>query len=526
MKSNNFISKASFDGQAVCELSGDYILPDTYPDVKKVLRVHAKPVLIGRYVSGRHLEISGAVDYTVLFCADGEAGETLHCVHFAKDWESSVNELDMSENSNITITPRVSACTQRLANPRKLSLKSTITSDIKLTSLHPVTPSCEGASSPAEELQLEKLTTPIISRGERTFLADVLRISEDIEPDGTQGAIDEIISCCADICIHEAKISRDGDFTVSLKGEALVNCIYKSQSQAGEYTSFSRKCPVIHTVSAAEYEAYFSDCRPESLTVSASATTVEVNAEVAENAYGERRVVQLDLSADVTLCIAGDMAAHLVLDAYSTSRGCECITDEVEYEDEEKIIFSNFSVGESASRTDYVIPDTANIVDTAADILMDSLTFERGRAILSGTASLSCILKASGEYMSAEINIPVRCELNAGDFSEPISMHCEAKAHDIRARLDSERIYFDFEVSLWAKLCERSRRKYVSAIRLIGESKASQTQSTVTLCYPSGDDTLWNIAKRYGTTVEAIEAANPSGGRVLMVPCAPRGIVI
>ena len=60
-----------YDGTVTNELSADYILPDTYPDVKQILRVRARPVMIGRFISGKRLEFNGAVDYIVIFSAEG-----------------------------------------------------------------------------------------------------------------------------------------------------------------------------------------------------------------------------------------------------------------------------------------------------------------------------------------------------------------------------------------------------------------------------------------------------------------------
>lgn len=526
MKSNELIDYTAYNGRVSSELSSDFILPDTYPDVKRVLRVDAKPVLIGRYVSGRRLEFTGAVDYTVIFCADGEAGETLHCVHFAQDFDGGIGDIEALDGSNITLKPRMAACSQRLANPRKLTLKSTVGTDVKVSSALPTTPACEGASSKAEEMGLERLTKTIPTRRERTFLAAPLRISEDLEPDAAQPAIDEIISCSADLCFHEAKMNRDGDFTVSLKGEALINTIYKSQGEAGVYKSFSRKCPVAYIVGAAEYENHFKNCRPETLCARADATTVEIGAAVGENSYGERRVAQVDLTADVIVSIMGAEEIPIVLDAYSPLRTSECSLRETECEETCKVLFANFSVGEAVSREGLSIPENATVLDTAANATAANISVERGRGQLTGSADISCIFESDGEYGSVNVSVPVKCELNVGDMSEPIAYVCDMSVSDMRVRFDSERMYFDFEVSLCAEIGEKKRRSFVSEIRLSGEPKKACPDSEIMLCYPAPDETLWSVAKRYGTTVSALEAANSAGSRVLLIPRAPVGMII
>lgn len=522
------IEMPAFDGSVPTELSADYILPDTYPDVKKILRTTARPVLIGRYISGRRLEFSGAVDYIIVFCADGENGESVHSVHFAGEWNGAVGELDDLDTAEISVTPRITACTARLANPRKLSLRSTVSADVKVRRLASCTPRCEGAATMEEELKLERLTETVSSGRHRSFMAEPLRISENLEPDSSEPPIDSIIACKAEIRFHEARpVSDDNGFTAALKGTAYVDCIYKSAADSGVYRSFERKIPISYIVSADDVSAHFENCRPDSLTARAEAIPVELNAAVGEDNYGERRVVELDLTADVAVHIMGSEEVPLVLDMYSTERDCECELSDIDYTAPAKLYTSNFSVGENLSREELKLPEGASIINATAEVTAGTLSIERGRGTLTGSAAVSCIYAdGAGGFGSAEAALPIKYEFAAGDVNEPIAFVCGMNASDMRVRIDNDRVYFDFEVSLDAEVCEKKRRRTVNAIRLIGEPRRALTDASMTLCYMTPGDTLWEIAKRYNTTVGAIEAANCDGGRVLMIPRRSVGIVI
>ncbi len=528
-KTPRFIQLPTFDGTVPSELSADYILPDTYPDVKKILRVRARPVLIGRYISGRKLEFSGAVDYIVLFSADGENGESLHCVHFAGDFESSLGELENLDSADICLTPSIGTLNVRLSNPRKLAIRCTISTDVKICSMLPCTAKCEGARTIEEELALERLSETVTAKRQRTFTAEPLRISENLEPDSTLPPIDEIVTCDITIHFHEAKpIYAADDFTISLKGEAVTDFLYKSQSEAGNYRSFSRKIPIAYIVGAEEFKENFADCRPETITAYASAVPTEINAVVAENSYGERRIIELDMTSDVNVHIIGGEEIPLTLDAYSVERESECVMNDFDCEAPSKVIFSNFSISENLSLDGVNLPDGASVVDAATTINTNSVLIERGRAVMNSTATVSCILAdSSGNFSVSDFTVPIRCEMNVGEINEPFASQCLANVSDLRTRLDTDRISFDFEVSLCTELFERSRRRTVETVKLIGEGRAASRESALTLCYPSKDDTLWNVAKRYNTTVSALEAANRQGSRVLLIPSAmPHTFVI
>ena len=512
-----------FDGTVTSELSADYILPDTYPDVKKILRVRARPISIGRFISGRRLEYSGAVDYIVVFCAEAsESGEdstprpdTLHAVHFAAEYTGALDSEYDLDGCEITISPRIQSCNARLQNPRKLSIKASVANDVKLSHMIPCAPKIEGAPTLEDEMKLERLTTVRPTLLEKVFTADHEQLSENLEPDASQPAIDEIVTCDAELHFHEVKPQRSSDgFTVMLKGEALIDCIYKAQSEAGDYRSFARKLPLSYVVGADDYSEFFKDAKPETLCASAIGTLTELNAAVGENSYGERRVLELDMSFDIDVRLCADVDVPLTLDVYSIDRDTECVTRRLELSSLGKLIPANFSVNESISREELNLPGDAdwNVVDIQADAVIGSATPISGRAQLTGEASVSCIFSdRNGGFASADFRLPVRCELSVGEISEPIAFMCECKTSDLRARLDSNRLYCDFEVSLGAAFIKRARIDAVETVRIAKEPRpTSDDASSLVLCYPSGGETLWQIAKRYSTTTGAIEALNPS----------------
>ncbi len=517
MKNTQLIELTAFDGRIPSELSADYILPDTYPDVKRILRVSAKPILIGRYISGRRLEFSGAVDYSVIFSADTENGESMHCVHFAGDFDGSVGDLDNLERASISVIPTIGACSVRMANPRKLTLKSTVNTGVKIIMPTSAEPSVEGGSG-TSDTSLEKLFSNITARRERTFLCEPLRISENFEADTSKGTIDDIISCTAQILFNEAKVNLE-DSTVTLKGIANVNCVYKSQTEAGVYKSFSRKIPVAHTADAAEYCGAFTYCRPETLSATANAVTIEMNANAAEDSYGERRVVEFDMSADVTVGIVGGEDVSTVLDAYSTSHSSDCTMKNYALKTPDKIFSTSFSVSESLTRDQLSLPENCSIIDTQIEVVSPETSTQRGRLQLSANAMISCIIESDGTYSAVTATIPIKCDLGSSEISSPICRSAEFLASDVRTRTDSDGIHLDFEIYLCAAVCEDKNVSAVSEIRLSGEGKHCTGDAGLTLCYPSGEDTLWQIAKRYKTTVAKIEEANVGrAASVLIIP--------
>lgn len=527
-----------YDGTVTNELSADYILPDTYPDVKQILRVRARPVMIGRFISGKRLEFNGAVDYIVIFSAEAQTDrsdpdnivskpDTLHAVHFAAEYSGAPGELEHLDSCDISISPRVVSCTAKLQNPRKLSIKSTVATDILLTELMSCQPKIEGAKSVEDELRLEELQKSFPALISKHFIADHEQLSENLEPDASAPAIDEIVSCNAELHFHEAKPSRGSDgFTVALKGEALIDCIYKAIGDAGDYRSFQRKLPLSYIVSADEYAPDFENVLPETLCAEAEGILSELNAAVGEDSYGERRILELDMSFDIDIRLMADTLSDVTLDVYSIERETECEQRQLELYSLGKLVPANFSVNESVAREGLNIPEGDwNVVDTAAEVRMSQAAVTRGRAQLTGEAAVNCILSDhAGSFASADFTIPIKCELSAGDICEPVSFICGCRTSDLRTRIDSGRISCDFEVSLNALFIRKARVDAVVSVTLSPETrKPPEDAASVILCYPSDGESLWQIAKRYNTTTGAISALNPSIVEAVSVSTSGKG---
>ncbi len=515
------LQAAIFEGSIPSELSGEFILPDTYPDVKRILRVSARPIELGRFIGGGtlSLELNGAVDYIVIFSSDGDGGERLHSVHFAAEYSCAVSPGGMGEGVEVITSPRVSACTARLSNPRKLSLRSTVITDVRILSDRSTLPRVEGENGGLRTLT-RSVPTLIECEGSTAHES----ISETLEPDPSQPAIDELITCDAQISFHEIKPQLgDGELSISLKGELVIDCIYKAQTEEGDYRSFSRRLPLAFIINADDRVDTFSNAAAGTLCAFARGIPTEINASVAENSYGERRCLEIDVAFDVLPRLYAETETQLTLDAYSTEYESECELETLELSRLGKAVCANFSVNESLSREDDrtlgELGSSVSILDSQAQVAMNSASVERGRVQLSGEAELSCIILSDGELAPLNFKLPIKCELSVGELVEPIYLECSCNASELRVRFDQSRIYADFEVTLCAVLLRRSRESAVGCVRLTGERISSDVGgSTLLLCYPAAGEGLWQVAKRYKTTVDALEAANPGElGRIVKV---------
>ena len=111
------------------EINGDTIIPDTMPDVDKILLCLATPKILGNFPSESGIEIDGAVTYHILFATENN---TLSQLCVTEPFQTKVNCPALSDTSEVLIFPTIHYATARLMNPRKVNLRSQTDMDLHI----------------------------------------------------------------------------------------------------------------------------------------------------------------------------------------------------------------------------------------------------------------------------------------------------------------------------------------------------------------------------------------------------------
>ena len=113
-------------GLIYCDCTGEFVLPDYLPEIRKIIRIDAKAIPSGKFIGSQKAEFAGIVAYTVIYAgAEGELSST----SLSSDYEFSCNLPSSSEGDfAIVADTSVDNTVCRLFGPRKLSLRSTLKS--------------------------------------------------------------------------------------------------------------------------------------------------------------------------------------------------------------------------------------------------------------------------------------------------------------------------------------------------------------------------------------------------------------
>ncbi len=504
-----------FSGNLRAELSSDNIIPDTVADIEKVLISTAMPKIEGYYLGDHTIEIEGSMTYQVLLLTEGNH---LTSLSFTEPFELKQEVTGLSQNCRVILLPTLDYVTARLVNPRKLNLRSQTNVLVKILCPIPAKPTITGTESLDDDMNLQRSYTTISSADTEWIEEKQIAVSQDMELDSKDPAAAEIIHCS--IQLHPAEVRFKGE-DANVIIHAIVSLIYRTEED--NYFTAEKKFVLEKSLSLPHVE------NAEWL---ATAVPGEISAEIASNSYGEMKIIELDFPYHLTLTTIRNKTMEAVSDMYSTEYECETDFCTLSVTKLHRLYSTNLSVNAVASREELGGNTvrgifTGNVVLKAVET---SYNKEKNKILVEGLADIALVGDNHADegsdppFSTMTWQYPFRCELDAGEdiANGEFILDCQVSA--TKYRIDSVNIYADLELSIRILALETVSLPYLAALHLDHGAPIQRSTAPITLCYPSGKETLWDIAKYYKITEDSIILSNGmtneslSDRKVLLIP--------
>ncbi len=507
----------TFEETSHDEVSAEYNLPDYLPDINRLLKISAKICESQHDLSGDTVEYDGRLKCTILY-ATGDG--SLKNAEFERDFSGSAAVSGTAGDCEIRFGAQIETVSCRLQNPRKLTAKLRLALTTAVFCTARTEPSVSGKLTAEEEATVESREYGIASVVCTTAEEKNTPVSEDVELDAGLPAIEEIVSVEMDPCILDI---RTGENKVVYKGEIPTTILYlaskEEDASAGaspKYVSFSARIPIageIAAVGVTERHIPFADV---------SVSTPEFRPQA--NAFGENRTAELDFDYSVAIELYSNEESTLTADMYSTAYESVCEMQAISYESVLSSKCFNFTSEGSAPLED---GDFKSVVMASAAASVGETEKQGNKLRFTGEANV-CVILTNGEgvYLARNFSIPLRAQAEVPPLADAFSVRVQPTVLSVTARPDGESVNVNLETLISYLIFEKHTEAHVQKLAVCKEKPIScERDASLTLCYPGGSDTLWDIAKRYGTTTAALMEANgisaESTPSVLIIPRKP-----
>lgn len=497
--------ETAYEAAEETSLDVDLNLPDYRPEIRRILKCFVIPnVTSVQNASGRVCADVLAEARLVYVGDDGKIAAYGRSYPVQKFAESNA----INSDSAVSVAVNVDYADCRAVSPRRVDIKATLTFSFKAVNKREenILSSAFGAGIRLKKKEFE--TASLAGICERAFsLGEAFEIGEDKSPCG------QIIDVSARAIASETKFINN---KALIKGECSVKIYYVSEDgESVESAEHSMPISRIIEMEGANENA-------------AGATRLNVTSCEAipkADSAGNMRLIDLNVRATAFMVAFEETSASLIADAYSTEyelknsvKAVELLSVNEAFNDSftNKVAFE--SIGASAGRA---------LAARCSDMKY-SFSLKDNERVVSGTYLATVLYKDSEGrpgiiQKPVDFDYPVKLEKKADrltfyGFAQIVGCSC-AVTGDNRIELKTEMIAGGLALS--------SRTvKYVSAIEIDEKAAERPKANALTIYFCEKGESLWNIAKKYNSSVEAIAVENDLSGetvdssRMILIPGA------
>ena len=209
-----YTDEVVFDGQTEQGVELDYVLPDYYPEIFKILKCTLTPRIISYSASGdSKLTLDGVVYIKVLYLAEGSSA--VHCVDQRYTYSKTVDiGRKLPSTPTISLALKPDYCNCRAVSSRRIDVRGAVSCKIKA-----VCPTKYVLPALPEDIQIR--TSEITCCGETLTAEKQITVREEIET-GASG-IGFIVQSDAVAKITDLRVIAD---KAVIKGTVTLNALY------------------------------------------------------------------------------------------------------------------------------------------------------------------------------------------------------------------------------------------------------------------------------------------------------------
>ncbi len=489
-----------FEYANLSESAVESVVPDTMPDIERILCADGTLVIRSKEVSEGSVSVTAGIAASVLYVPDGKAG--VCCLKAAIPFSYSTDAPGVTTDSIPVAMFTLMSVEAHMLNPRKVVVRATV--EVKITCYDRAEADycCEVSGGNEEDIQLlvDKLAiSHDVCVKEKTFVGtDELRL-----PAGKPG-VGELLRDTVELSAEDI---RTVGSKVVINGTAKIGLTYTvaggSDIAFAEFeTAFSQLIEADSELGAPEFKVWLL----------LTAVFIEPHTYVG----GEQGFTcELHIVAQ-TVC-SDSVGVEYISDCYSNRRRIEA---------ESRASRVMCDVGRMQQRCNFHDQlETAQDVCEVKAVSCSAADFKIENGSIKSKLAVTVLYSdEAGELFCVTRRFPMECPsgIEAGMCGAVLSASC-AQVYAVPAQNAIDlRAQVTFDLMCWREV----EITQITGVDFIEEEEVKTERPSLVVVRAGEDASLWLLAKRYRSTREMIRTANsleegePIIGKILLIPTA------
>ena len=484
----------------------DLDLPDYCPDIERILKCRLRPCVISKSITGDRLSVDGNTIIS-LYYLDSKK-KTIRCCEHSRPFSVSFRLSGDQKDSVASVRLRTEYLNCRAVGPRRLDIHGAFSVCARVFRGGALE-YCSDIQG--EDIQQQKHTERLsVLRGfgqQQFTVSEVFDLGQDREMPET--ILRSELSVIPGDC-------RAVDDKLMIRGDAVLKLLYVTDIESGSLETMTFDFPVSQVVDVMG----ISESTVNDISVDVMSYDVSLRSE-----YEERGgLISLEAKLSALAFAYEDGEAELIDDAYSTDYELETSSDCL-------TLTRMLSLPEQKTSVSAQLSMDGAGVSRISDVWCDSISF----AFSSGSGELAvrgklvfCVLGEDREGVpfcrekSADLEFGITPRDSSGSFGAEVSVIPQLISYVISSE---DSVELKAVLRLRGCLCDtRKCRCIVSAEAPGDRPRIKDAEAALTLYYADEGESLWDIARMYCTSPEAIRLENDlsgednSGRTMLVIP--------
>lgn len=480
----------------------DYNVPDIKPDVGRMIQSKAEMVMEEVRLNDGHAFLKGKLQTDILYVSEEDG--RIYSVSASLPMEETLNLEGIVNGDKLCLKWEIEDLCIHVIHSRKLNIKAVVTfyaSVDELTGIR-LPESLDDETISVQKKQMQLLSLVIHKK-------DTLRLKEEISLVSNKPNVAELLWHTIEVRGLEL---RPEENMVRAKGEIFVFALYTGDDEKSSLQWVEHSIPFNGQVEC-------EGCTPE-IIPNLDASVLNQTLEVKPDADGEERLLQVDVVLELDMKLYREETHDVIMDVYSPFK--QCIPKGRE-ENLESLLIRNFSrcrlndrieVKETQGKILQICHSQGNVKVDKSKIVKDGIEVE-------GIIRMKVLYIVGNDEMpfySMEAMIPFCHVVEARGITEESVYYLRTDLEQLSTTMaDSNEIEVRVTIGLNVLVVQCCKEMILEKIeeQPLDQEKI-RSMPGITVYIVKQGDTLWDIAKRFYTTVEEICTMNMLDGEEIV----------
>ncbi|MCI5605592.1 MAG: DUF3794 domain-containing protein [Clostridia bacterium] len=481
------INETVHKGSTQTMIEGDIIVPDTKPDILKVLQVDGIACITKKTAENGRATVYGRIDLKILYIPDKE-GEKIKSILTSFDFSQPLENQGITSDSLIAAIASAERVEFSLINSRKLRIKAIVAVGYEI--FNPKILEVAVDSADEEDVELKRENIKI--QNSVDFCEHEINVHESLEVPGGQTSIGELLKVDAKIADTEYKVVTG---KIVIKGVICVCMLYSDESGDIEFTE--EEIPFTEVID--------SENAGDETICDIDYTIKDMNCRVTEDSDGDNRIVDAEFFVGVQIRASESMELEMIDDCYAPYRKTELMRENVVIEEIAAKLSSQNTIREVID-AGVNAPAVSGVYNAITRPCITKAELQRNKLLCEGK------IEAYILYLSQSAENPIYSIKKEIPFS--YMLDCEAEDDNLIPEIKAEIKHTSYNLnaageielrcilSLNANVIRRRNMNIIS--EALTEEIDNNEKRGIVIYFVQKGDSLWSVAKNYSVPIGSI----------------------